>query len=70
MDRGAWWATVHRVAKSRTRLNNNVTLQGSEKRNSYPSGLKNALKTMEIQRPITANARAVSAAQAMTLLTS
>ena len=20
MDRGAWWATVHRVAKSRTRL--------------------------------------------------
>ena len=21
MDRGAWWATVHRVAKSRTRLN-------------------------------------------------
>ena len=22
MDRGAWWATVHRVAKSRTRLSN------------------------------------------------
>ena len=22
MDRGAWWATVHRVTKSRTRLNN------------------------------------------------
>ena len=22
MDRGAWWATVHRVAKSRTQLNN------------------------------------------------
>ena len=21
MDRGAWWATVHEVAKSRTRLN-------------------------------------------------
>ena len=21
MDRGAWWATVHRVAKSQTRLN-------------------------------------------------
>ena len=20
MDRGAWWATVHKVAKSRTRL--------------------------------------------------
>ena len=22
MDRGAWWATVYRVAKSRTQLNN------------------------------------------------
>ena len=22
MDRGAWWATVHEVAKSRTQLNN------------------------------------------------
>ena len=22
MDRGAWWATVHRVAKGRTRLSN------------------------------------------------
>ena len=22
MDRGAWWATVHGVAKSQTRLNN------------------------------------------------
>ena len=22
MDRGAWWATVHRVAKSQTRLTN------------------------------------------------
>ena len=22
MDRGAWWATVHRVAKSQTRLSN------------------------------------------------
>ena len=22
MDRGAWWVTVHRVAKSRTRLSN------------------------------------------------
>ena len=26
MDRGAWWATVHRVAKSRTRLNNFTSL--------------------------------------------
>ena len=24
MDRGAWWATVHGVAKSRTRLNMQV----------------------------------------------
>ena len=26
MDRGAWWATVHGVAKSRTRLSTNVIL--------------------------------------------
>jgi len=25
MDRGAWWATVHRVAKSRTRLKQHNT---------------------------------------------
>ena len=25
MDRGAWWATVHGVAKSRTRLSNQHT---------------------------------------------
>ena len=25
MDRGAWWATVHKVAKSRTRLNRHST---------------------------------------------
>ena len=24
MDRGAWWVTVHGIAKSRTRLNNQV----------------------------------------------
>ena len=24
MDRGAWWATVHRVAKSRTRLSDST----------------------------------------------
>ena len=28
MDRGAWWATVHRVAKSWTRLSNLVHMQG------------------------------------------
>ena len=27
MDRGAWWATAHGVAKSRTRLNNFTSLQ-------------------------------------------
>ena len=27
MDGGAWWATVHRVAKSRTRLSNFTSLQ-------------------------------------------
>ena len=33
MDGGAWWATVHRIAKSRTRLSNftftYLALQGS-----------------------------------------
>ena len=28
MDRGAWWATVHGVAKSRTRLSNFTHSQG------------------------------------------
>ena len=28
MDRGAWWATVHRVAKSRTRLNQHSVFAG------------------------------------------
>ena len=27
MDRGAWWATVHRVAKSRTRLSDFTSLR-------------------------------------------
>ena len=27
MDRGAWWATVHRVAKSRTRLSDQTTTE-------------------------------------------
>ena len=26
MDRGAWWATIHRVAKSQTRLTNTHTV--------------------------------------------
>ena len=25
MDRGAWWATVHRVTKSQTQLNDQTT---------------------------------------------
>jgi len=34
MDRGAWWATVHRVAESRTRLSDfTFTLCSDEKRN-------------------------------------
>ena len=28
MDRGAWWATVHRVAKSRTRLSDFTSFHG------------------------------------------
>ena len=28
MDRGAWWATVHRVTKSRTRLSDLVHVHG------------------------------------------
>ena len=28
MDRGAWWATVHGVAKSRTRLSEKLKLNG------------------------------------------
>ena len=29
MDRGAWWAKVHEVAKSQTRLSNNTFLLNS-----------------------------------------
>ena len=29
MDRGAWWATVHRVAKSRARLSNFTSLHAT-----------------------------------------
>ena len=29
MDRGAWWATVHGVAKSRTQLSDFISLQKS-----------------------------------------
>ena len=30
MDGGAWWAAVHRVAKSRTRLNASCGVDGTE----------------------------------------
>ena len=42
MDRGAWWATVHRVAKSRTglrRLSTNVPTVGAEFKLSRLSAL-------------------------------
>ena len=29
MDRGAWWATVHRIAKSQTQLKRLSTAQGN-----------------------------------------
>ena len=35
MDRGAWWATVHRVTKSQTRLSDFTSL-ASEKINKLP----------------------------------
>ena len=31
MDRGAWWVIVHRVAKSRTRLNDYHIISGASK---------------------------------------
>ena len=41
MDRGAWWAAVHRIAKSQTRLNNQTgttaTFVGAAFRCSGPS---------------------------------
>ena len=30
MDRGAWWATVHSIAKSWTRLKRNILIPSSE----------------------------------------
>ena len=37
MDRGAWWPTVHRVAKSQTRLKQLSTAQHSMHLNVYSS---------------------------------
>ena len=51
MDRGAWWATVHGVAKSRTQLkqfsNNTLTIGGNKSMfqfNSFDLFLKPASK--------------------------
>ena len=33
MDRGVWWATVHRVAKSWIRLNSTFTLDQEKHKN-------------------------------------
>ena len=44
MDRGAWWATVHEVAKSRTRLSDSHTIfnkQGVRTSNKNEEHLKN-----------------------------
>ena len=35
MDRGAWWATVHRVAKSQTRLRSEERRVGKECRSRW-----------------------------------
>ena len=43
MDRGAWWATVHRVAKSRTRLNDSTSMLNEE---PLPQNLSMPLKSV------------------------
>ena len=35
MDRGAWWATVHGVAKSQTRLSNSAHMYVFQKETNY-----------------------------------
>ena len=40
MDRGAWWAAVQGVAKSRTRLSDFTSLQGSNTTNSIQTSRK------------------------------
>ena len=36
MDRGAWWATVHEVAKSRTQLSDFTSLHFNENEAIFP----------------------------------
>ena len=41
MDRGAWWATVHGVAKSQTRLSDKTTIPeivDKDNQNPFTSG--------------------------------
>ena len=40
MDRGAWWATVHRVAKSCTRLSYFTTVPFNEVKKTGGVGLR------------------------------
>ena len=44
MDRGAWWATIHRVSKSWTLLKQACVLQTGNETNAKNSG-RNALGT-------------------------
>ena len=50
MDRGAWWATVHGVAKCRTRLSN-FTLHSSKAQQSplKVTGLTRILTSFELK---------------------
>ena len=44
MDRGAWWATVHGVAKSRTRLSDFTSLKGKPAESAEGLGRKGKIK--------------------------
>ena len=55
MDRGAWWATVHRVAKSRTQLSDRVcthavtdvsTLCSRTRKKKSKKGLKGKIQAL------------------------
>ena len=43
-DRGAWWARVHRVAKSRTRLSDQAHTQGISKQGFHGGGVCHSLR--------------------------
>ena len=44
MDRGAWWATVHRVAKSQIRLSDQAHTKGISKQGFYRGGMCQSLR--------------------------